>query len=82
MDEYPPDLITVVNYDSSGGELYLKSSAGPGMVHPFSINNSSCHEQEWRAIVSSNVAGTRTATPKTTTASHQTFSSVGENYTL
>ncbi|CAG8591996.1 4733_t:CDS:2 [Acaulospora colombiana] len=30
-DEYPPDLITVVNPHSSGGQYYLKSSADQGL---------------------------------------------------
>ncbi|KAG8802854.1 hypothetical protein FRC17_006325 [Serendipita sp. 399] len=30
QDEYEPDLVTAVNYDSSGGDYYLKSSALPG----------------------------------------------------
>ncbi|KAG8755456.1 hypothetical protein FRC14_004038 [Serendipita sp. 396] len=30
QDDYEPDLVTVVNYDSSGGDYYLKSSALPG----------------------------------------------------
>jgi hypothetical protein len=33
-DEYPPDLITVVNSHSSGGQYYLKSSTDQGKYLP------------------------------------------------